>query len=342
MQIVLFTFLTMYFTPLLTLIPDLGSTPEERLDLTVWTSVFWALGMVVSATVFFIAPSLYGVLPDTDIGRMRAWQIAVAGICILGFIAMLVPVLVVNEPKWSRNEAASVPFFKSIKMCLSNKYYRNVVVSDFFTFCATTILQTGMLYYVTVLVDLPEYLSTILVLVLVVISIFLYPVVAHIAKKFGGGKNLLLVAFGMEAVVFLFVAAIGLSEAAAYAQVVVPVVIFTLPYSVLTTMFAWATADIAEHHSLRTGEAVAGMFYAARTFFQKLASTVAVIVFALLLQLGKDEGDDLGIRLTALVAAGLALCAAVVMWFYDEKQMSKELQDMLEAKTGALELTEVA
>ena len=69
----------------------------------------------------------------------------------------------------------------------------------------------------------------------------------------------------------MFVAAIGLSEAAAYAQVVVPVVIFTLPYSVLTTMFAWATADIAEHHSLRTGEAVAGMFYAARTFFQKLA-----------------------------------------------------------------------
>ena len=128
MQVVLFTFLTMYFTPLLSLIPDLGATPDERLSLTVWTSVFWAIGLVVSAMTFFVGPLLYPLMPDTDIGRMRAWQVAIGAFCYIGFLAMLVPVLVVNERKWSRNEATSVPFFKAMKTCLGNKYYRNCLL----------------------------------------------------------------------------------------------------------------------------------------------------------------------------------------------------------------------
>lgn len=341
MQVVLFTFLTMYFTPLLTLIPDLGATPDERLTLTVWTSVFWAIGLVVSAMTFFVGPLLYPWMPDTDIGRMRAWQVAIAAFCLLGFLAMLVPVLVVNEPKWTRNEATSIPFFKAMKTCLSNRYYRNVIASDFFTFCATSILQTGVLYYVTVLVELPEYISTVLILVLVVISIFMYPCVAVVAKKVNGGKGLLLAAFAIESVVFLFVSVMGLSKAAAYVQIIVPIVVFTVPYSILTTMFAWATADIAEHHCLLTGEAVAGMFFATRTFFQKLASTVAVIVFALLLQLGRDVGDDLGVRMSGVVGALLAVGAAVMMYFYDEKKMSMELKDMLKEKQDAIQMSSV-
>jgi glycoside/pentoside/hexuronide:cation symporter, GPH family len=144
MQIVLFTFLTMYVTPLTSLIPDLGATPNERLTITVWTSVFWALGMVTSAMGFFLGPALFGLFPDTEIGHMRAWQVAIAALCFLGFVGMLIPVLVINEPKWSRNEPSSVPILQSLQTCLSNKYYRYLVASDFCTFCATSILQSGM------------------------------------------------------------------------------------------------------------------------------------------------------------------------------------------------------
>jgi glycoside/pentoside/hexuronide:cation symporter, GPH family len=192
-----------------------------------------------------------------------------------------------------------------------------------------------------VLLELKEFVSTILVLLLVVISILLYPVVAQVAKRLSGGRVLLLVAFGIEAGVFVFVSLMGKVKTASMAQAIVPIVVFTVPYSILTTMFAWVTADIAEHHALQTGEAVAGMFYAARTFFQKLASTVAVILFALLLQLGKDVGDDLGVRLSGVVGAGLAVLAATVLWFYDEKHMQKELQEMLVAKQD-VEIGEVS
>jgi len=49
------------------------------------------------------------------------------------------------------------------------------------------------------------------------------------------------------------------------------------------------------------------MFLAARSFMTKLGYTVVAVVFPSLLLLGKSVGDDLDIRLTAVVAFGLSV-----------------------------------
>lgn len=54
------------------------------------------------------------------------------------------------------------------------------------------------------------------------------------------------------------------------------------------------------------------MFYATRTFLQKLATTLGVVMFALLLQFGRDVGDDLGIRRTGIGGALLYALAALL------------------------------
>jgi len=88
----------------------------------------------------------------------------------------------------------------------------------------------------------------------------------------------------------------------------------------------WILADIAEHAALTGGEAQAGMFYATRTFLQKLATTLGVVLFALLLGFGRDVGDDLGVRLTGVAGAMLYLVAATLFSRFDEAKLQAELK----------------
>jgi GPH family glycoside/pentoside/hexuronide:cation symporter len=55
-------------------------------------------------------------------------------------------------------------------------------------------------------------------------------------------------------------------------------------------------ADIAEHDALKTGSHREGIYYGARTFMQKIGQMIAMLVFTSLLILGRDVGDDLGVR----------------------------------------------
>jgi GPH family glycoside/pentoside/hexuronide:cation symporter len=66
------------------------------------------------------------------------------------------------------------------------------------------------------------------------------------------------------------------------------------------------------------------MFFAARTFLQKLGQTTGVLGFAALTSLGRDVGDDLGIRLSGWVGFGLCLAAGIVFLGYRERTVTGE------------------
>ena len=61
---------------------------------------------------------------------------------------------------------------------------------------------------------------------------------------------------------------------------------------------------------------------------QKFGQTFGVLVFAMLTSLGKDPGDDLGIRLSGIV--GFVLCAGAGLYFikYNEKKLLVEIEEM--------------
>ncbi|MEX1288389.1 MAG: MFS transporter, partial [Acidimicrobiia bacterium] len=81
-------------------------------------------------------------------------------------------------------------------------------------------------------------------------------------------------------------------------------------------------ADIAEFDANATGEPREGMFFASRTLMQKFGQTFGVMSFAMLTSLGRDVGDDLGIRLSGVVGFALCAVAAVVFARYDEAKVT--------------------
>ncbi|MEM7342409.1 MAG: MFS transporter, partial [Actinomycetota bacterium] len=162
-----------------------------------------------------------------------------------------------------------------------------------------------------------------------------FPMVQAWAKRLRGGKKLTILAFLIGAAVFTTIAGLGLVDSLPYLQVVIPVVVFAIPFAILSVMPQWILADIAEHSSLATGEGQAAMFYATRTFLQKLSTTVGVVIFALLLQLGRDVGDDLGVRLTGIAGTVLYLLAGWFFARYDENRLQTELAEAQAAAAAA-------
>ena len=321
-QVVLYISLTAYVTPAFALIADIGRSPAERLELSTWTSMAWAIGLVVAATTLFIA----GLL-DGPFSVVRGWQVAVGIVCVIALVFMSIPVFTIDEKKWSHAAPSTMPLMASIKGVLGNPFFRFYAAADFAYFGGLAIIQTGVLFYVTVLLELEEWVSTVLLLLMVVVSAFLFPLVANWARRQGGGKQLTVTAFLIAAAVFLAIATLGLLDGLPFLQAAVPIAVFALPFAILSVMPQWILSDIAEHAALTGGQAQAGMFYATRTFLQKLSTTLGVVMFALLLGFGRDVGDDLGVRLTGIGGAILYIVAAALFSRYDEDALQRELAE---------------
>lgn len=319
-QAVLYVALTAYVTPAFALVADLGRTAEERLDLTTWTTVAWAGGIVVAASTPFLAD----VIGSPTIEPLRAWQISVGIVATIAGIAMLIPTFVIDEPKWARSEPSAVPIREAARTVTSNEFFRFYLAADFAYFCGLMIIQTGLLYYVTVLLELDEALSAPLLGAMVVVAMFLYPVVNRVAKTHSA-KSMVIVGFAWSAFDFVGIVFLGKFPAPAIVQGIGLIVLFAVPFAILSVIPAWILSDIAEHSALTTGDATTGMFFAARTFLQKMSQTVGVMLFAVLTSFGRDIGDDLGIRLSGLAGVVLYGTAAILFSRYDETKLRTEL-----------------
>ncbi|MGH1503620.1 MAG: MFS transporter [Acidimicrobiales bacterium] len=320
-QFVLYVTLTMYVTPAFSLVADLGRTPADRLDLATWTSAAWTGGLMVAA----LTPLGASLLDDAGLSTVRAWQVAVGLVCAVGMLAMLVPVRLIDEPRWARSEPSSVPVRESVRILADNPFFRFYLAADFAYFCGLTIVQTGLLYYVTVLLELEEAFTTQLLLLMVVGATLLYPVVNRTAKR-TSPRKLVVIAFVISAADFLAIVFLGAGRPIpAPLQAYAVVIILAVPVAILSVLPQYILSDIAEHSALQTGQATAATFFAARTFLQKIGQTTGVLIFALLTAFGRDVGDDLGIRLSGLAGLVLYASAAVLFARYDEDRLRTEL-----------------
>ncbi len=321
-QLLLYVPLTAYVTPAFSLVADLGRTSDERLDLATWTSVFWALGIVFAG----MTTPLGALFESFGMSTLRGLQAAVGVVCGVALLMMLVPTRLIDEPRWSRSEPTAVSLRQMIQTVVSNRFFRYYLAADFAYFCGLMIIQTGALFYVTVLLELEDGWVAALLGLMVVIALALYPLVNSQAKK-RSPKHLVILAFVLAAIDFGFIIGLGTYPLPNVVQAALAISGFALPFSILSVLPSAILSDIAEYSAKTTGEATAGLFFAARTFLQKIAQTVGVMLFALLTSFGRDVGDDLGIRLSG--AAGLVLygLAGVLFAGYREQKLKAALAE---------------
>ena len=84
----------------------------------------------------------------------------------------------------------------ALRQSLSNKRFLLFIVADFSYFISVTIITSGLLYYLRVLLGLGEELGNKLMITMVLVSFVFYPVINILSKRLGK-KILVIISFIM-------------------------------------------------------------------------------------------------------------------------------------------------
>lgn len=315
MQLGFYLFLTVYIVPFNALMPELTRSDDEKIRMSVYLSVAFVFGIILASQVPLLSRIIGNLLEIDNI--QNKYRISMGFITILACGLMTTPLFVVNEKKFCEKISHKVPLFTSIKNTLKNRNFIIFIIADSSFFITLAVISSGILYYVKVLLNLPEEKGTYFLGAMILMSLLFYPVVSRMVKV-TGKKKLIIFSFAIFAMLFFSVMFMGIvnihSELFLYSIALIaafPVAVLgILPYAII--------AEIAQKVSKEKDLKIEGMFFAVRTFGDKMGQTIGVMSFAILTILGKDPGNDFGIRLSGLFGMIICLIAALTFYMYKE------------------------
>ncbi len=154
-----------------------------------------------------ILPIYFPALHLSD--RTACVQYASVSLAIIGGIAMLIPVLTIDEKKYCRSKPSSTPLLKALKQSLSStKKFIYFIIAVLAYSMALNIITNGMLYFLTVLCHIDASQGPKFIGYMFLLALLFFPVVNILAKRFGE-KKLLVISFFILGLAFAGIALIG-------------------------------------------------------------------------------------------------------------------------------------
>jgi len=307
---------TTYIIPYNALLPELAPSSDDKVKLSTWQSVGYVFGIGVASNAF----NIMSLFSDTfGIDRLAAIQLTVLCFALLATLLLFVPVWAINEKELCVSKPSVVPMKQALRQTLTNKNFLLFIVADFSYFIAITIITTGLLYFVTVLLGLPESIGNKLMITMVLVSFLFYPIVNYLARKIGK-KIIVFVSLVLLSIIFLGVYSLGKWSMDPELQIYGLIAFAAIPLASLNILPNAILAEIIEKDSRETGESKEAIYFAVRYFFVKIAQTIGIALFAMFLLYGKDVGNDFGIRLNGLLGFGLCLLAALIFLRFKEER----------------------
>lgn len=315
MVLAYYLFITAYCTPYNALISELGHTQQERLNISTAISFTFIAGTAVA----YLAPAIWGIFVPA-LGRVGAIRLTFTIMAAIAWLCMLVPVFCIREKEYVNTVPVQESAFHSLAATFRNGEFRKFVGSDIFYWIALTMFQTGLPFFVTSLLKLPETMTTLYFVGMTALSVLFYLPVNKLTPKFGK-KRMLLFAFVMFSTAFFYTGFMGkIPFLSAAAQGFVLMVFAALPMAIFGILPQAMVADIAESDSVTTGSNREGMFFAARTFAFKLGQSLSMLIFTAVSTIGTATGA--GYRIAAFGAALFCGIGAVLLVFYNENKIN--------------------
>jgi GPH family glycoside/pentoside/hexuronide:cation symporter len=301
--------MTCYCTPFNALIPELGRTQKLRIDVSTRISVTFFLGTAVA----YLVPNIAAVF-QPSLGVAGSFRATIAILSAVAVACMLVPTFAIKESEYAVTTPSTASMGESLKKTFGNREFQTFVGSDVLYWIALTMFQTGMPFYITVLMGFDDSMTFVLFAVMTLLSLAFYAPVNVLAKRMGK-KRLVAFAFFFFSLAFLVTSLSGSFGIPSIVWGGLVAVMAAIPMAILGILPQAVLADIAEADAVETAEKREGMFYAARTFGMKLGQSFAMILFTSIALVGTN---GFGYRLTAVVATVLCLAGGLVFTRYHE------------------------
>jgi GPH family glycoside/pentoside/hexuronide:cation symporter len=309
-MILFFVSATTYIIPYNALLPEMTDTTHEKVRLSSFQQVGFVLGIILASLTNNFADKIQAVFHLTD--RDAALQVTIAGLCVLAALVMWIPVIAIDEKKYSVSKPSHLPLWPAIRQTFANPNFKYYLISDFSYYMALSIISSGLLYFVTVLLNLPESEGGALMATMVLTSLLFYPLINWLAAQWGK-KPIVLFSFALLSILFVAIYFLGKFPVSAHVQIYTLVIGAAFPLASLGILPNAILADIAQKDAVVSGENREGMFFAVKYFFVKMGQTLGIALFAFLTLYGKDPGHDYGLRLNGV--CGFVLCILAFSFF---------------------------
>lgn len=308
--------ITAYCTPYNALISELGHTQDERLNISTVISFTYIAGTAIA----YMAPTIWSAFVPA-FGRVNAIRVTFSVMAALAFFCMEVPTFAIREKEYVNTVPTQDSAFGSLAATFKNGEFRKFVASDILYWIAITMFQTGLPFFVTSLLKLPETMTTLYFVGMTALSLVFYIPINKLTPKLGK-KKMITFAFAVFCLAFFYTGFIGnIPGIPAEAQGAVLTVAAALPMAIFGILPQAVVADIAHSDAKTTGSNREGMFYAARTFAFKMGQSVSMLLFTAVSTVGAGTGA--GYRLTAFIAAGFCLLGGIVFLAYNEWKINQ-------------------
>ncbi|HLG02186.1 MAG TPA: MFS transporter, partial [Bacteroidia bacterium] len=304
---------TTYIIPFNALMPEMTRTSDERVRLATLQQAGFVAGIVIAASTNNLAAWLQEEFLIAE--KIKSIELAIALLAVCGGIFMLIPVLVIDERKFSLAKPSHLPLREALRATTGNRNFIIYLAADFAWYMALYIIMSGLLFYVTVLVRESESLGLKLMGTMVGISLLFYPFMSYLSNRFGK-KKIVLFAFFILGFVSAGIYGLGEYPVSGQVQLFTFVCLAAFPLAALGILPPAILAGIARADAEKTGENREGLYFAVKYFVVKLGQTFGIAVFATLTLLGQNVGDDFGLRLTGVVVMLLCFSALVVFSFF--------------------------
>jgi glycoside/pentoside/hexuronide:cation symporter, GPH family len=208
-------------------------------------------------------------------------------------------------------------FLAEIAAVLRHRGFRVYLWSLALFWLGTSMVNTTVVYVVTVLMGLPRDQVAIVLGAAFVCTVGALPPLARVSRTLGTARALTWT-LGTASVVVPLIGAIGLRglPLTPAAQGYAVILLAAAPLAGVLVLPNVLLADIAEADGVASGKGREAMFYAVQGLALNGATAFASVLLGLLLTLGYSPGQALGLRLIPVVAGASTLAALLVFRDY--------------------------
>ena len=320
-----YTAYTFFFIPRNALIPEVIPDADDRVGYYSISTAFF----MGSSSFMYAATLFVNLIKGLGVSALWSWRIVFTVFAAIGLTCVLLGSTAFKETDYVQGSAKpKESLLTSAKSIFTNKSFLTFFAGDLFSYLSMAFFQTAMLYYITMLLNVPESQSFLVMLSAIGVALCLFPMIAKFSKKYGK-KTMLVIASVVFTVVFAFIyfadklAALVVGYEL-YLGLSMGVVV-AFPFAAINILSQSCMSDIIQKDSIEHGVNREGFFSATKTFIEKIAYSVAMVVVSSVLAIGAPLGESvgtLGVKLTGVFAGLFSLLSLICFLVYDEKSVT--------------------
>ena len=323
-----YTAYTFFFIPKNALVPEIIPDAKVRVGYYGISTAFF----MGSSSFMYAATLFVDLLKKAGLSPLWAWRTVFTFFASIGITCLLLSAYAFEEKDYvTGNVRPTESLLRSCAQVLRNRNFLVFAAGDLFSGVSMAFFQTAMLYYITMLLNVPERQSFLVMLSAIGVALCLFPLIIKISRKYN--KKVPLVAASIVfTVVFAFIFfGDKIAALAPGYELFIGLgmgVVVAFPFAAINILPQSVLSDIIQCDSLESGINREGIFSATKTFIEKCASALAMMVVSSVLAIGAGAGESvglLGVKLTGVFAGGFSLVSLLFFLFYNDKKVTARI-----------------